>query len=291
MAIGIGGAILGGFAQGATNMLNRMELEKQEKVKQNQELEMFKTKAEYEKPGLLGVDMTTGETEMLSLPGPTGKFNTVPLRRPTPGFLRGNLKALPQAIAKNPELFSDIDRISRTMVVNDLWGMGYKNLSLLGSGNTEQIRKTKSLLAASNVIIDRIDDLTKPLFTKTATVAQWMEGAGNYVGTKLKTNDAAQLYDNTKKAFVSNLARAIGSEKGVLTDYDVDRMLKAYPNWGDSVEVRDSKIAEMRMIASDIAARNALSYTEPLFLTKEKIPQKGTPPTLAPVTDLKQIKW
>lgn len=77
---------------------------------------------------------------------------------------------------------------------------------------------------------------TQTLRGMGAEIGRYIPGVSSFV-------QAEKLYQESKAAFISNLARALGGEKGVLTNADREKILDGLPNFTDTVSVRDAKWA------------------------------------------------
>ena len=76
-----------------------------------------------------------------------------------------------------------------------------------------------------------------------------LQGIKGKAAAFTQTSSAAATYEASKKAFLSNLARASG-ERGVLTDEDIKRIKEAIPDFFDSPDVVDQKLETLRGILS-----------------------------------------
>ena len=81
-----------------------------------------------------------------------------------------------------------------------------------------------------------------------AAIAQWVPGVTSYV-------QAEKQYLETRKAFISNLARALGGEKGVLTNADREVVADSLPSFSDTVKLKDAKWAVINSLVA--SARQA----------------------------------
>jgi len=70
---------------------------------------------------------------------------------------------------------------------------------------------------------------------------------------------AERLYSQTRDAFTGQLARSLGSERGVLTDRDIARVGAALPDFGDTLATMEIKETTLRnLIALERDARRAV---------------------------------
>lgn len=88
--------------------------------------------------------------------------------------------------------------------------------------------KAQDAVAAGSQALGIVDELEQ-------AYARAGGGQGRIAGTissfagKAGQNDSVNVYNDSKMGFLSNVARSLG-EKGVITDYDIDRIAKLFPS-------------------------------------------------------------
>lgn len=90
-------------------------------------------------------------------------------------------------------------------------------------------------------------------------------GQGRIAGTisslsgKAGMNNEVNIYNESKLGFISNVARALG-EKGVITDYDIDRIAKLFPSPSSNPQEASAKWSMIRTIISNGIAKSQEAY-------------------------------
>jgi hypothetical protein len=120
--------------------------------------------------------------------------------------------------------------------------------------NDEQKKMLTGLKRAENITVGLFALADKTITaTSPATVAAQV---GNFKRAEwLRDNPLAATYAETRKAFLGNLSREVGGERGVLTDRDIERVAGAIPGEWDTVEIKNLKKALINDIIS--GARHA----------------------------------
>lgn len=112
----------------------------------------------------------------------------------------------------------------------------------------------RNFLSSSIGILDQIDQ-----FEAMRNKIGYAEGLGargggllKSVGASLLGNDPdVRVYNNMRQAFISNIAKGVGSESGVLTDPDVARALAAMPAITDTKAESEAKFKLMKSLVEN----------------------------------------
>ena len=134
-------------------------------------------------------------------------------------------------------------RLSRPVAIQ---AAGAKEKAL-ATGTIEMKQKLADL---DNVIalVDEIEGLSDRLITAKDGLSAISQGAQLRIGALTRTNNAAKAYTDNRQAFLGVISRQLGGERGVLTDRDIRRIDKALPEFSDTVQVKDFKVASLRFI-------------------------------------------
>jgi hypothetical protein len=113
---------------------------------------------------------------------------------------------------------------------------------------TPQMREQLAGLDQARAIISGVDSMTKPLIQAKTALGAVRQQAVLQGGALAKTNPLAAMYLDSKQSFNGVLSRAIGGERGVLTDRDIIRITSSLPGFGDTATIRDAKIGMLRIL-------------------------------------------
>lgn len=119
-------------------------------------------------------------------------------------------------------------------------------------------------LTKANQSIKELFSLADKLITADSPVSAVKQYALLTGGAYTRANPDAKVYTDARLAAMSNISRTLG-EKGVLTDFDITRANNAFPNFGDTVAIKNEKrriMTEMLTVASK-AAKAKLLGVEP----------------------------
>jgi len=135
-----------------------------------------------------------------------------------------------------------------------------------------------ALGALKNVkqIVGELDDLSRELITaENATEANILQAPKLFAGAKTGGIAKAKIYDDTKAAYTGVLSRSLGGEKGVLTDRDIERVVRALPSFNDTKEIRDVKMNSIKtlIIVAESAKRSVIQGD----ITQEEAQAQLTP--------------
>ena len=92
-----------------------------------------------------------------------------------------------------------------------------------------------------------------------------MAGSGRIAGTisslggKAGINNEVNIYNEAKLGFLSNVARSLG-EKGVITDYDIERIAKLFPSPSSNPQEAQAKWQMIRAIISNGVSKSQEAY-------------------------------
>jgi hypothetical protein len=84
-------------------------------------------------------------------------------------------------------------------------------------------------------------------------------GAISSVGGKAGLNNEVNIYNEAKLGFLSNVARSLG-EKGVITDYDIERIAKLFPSPSSNPQEASAKWGMIRTIISNGISKSQEAY-------------------------------
>lgn len=137
--------------------------------------------------------------------------------------------------------------------------------------------------------VQTLDNATSDMGTlfkmadKLITAKTWKEAKGKQFfslkgGAFTGMNSDAATYDKDVKAFSTNLARAFGHEKGVLTDADIARWVATIPTFGDTVQTKEAKKAVFNEIKDNaIRAQRRVIAGDDLATVRTELQQKIQP--------------
>jgi len=104
-------------------------------------------------------------------------------------------------------------------------------------------------------IVDQLEQAYKQAGGAQGRIA----GTANTLLGKAGGNDAVNVYNENKMAFLSNVARSLG-EKGVLTDADIERVSKAFPSPSANPAEAAAKWSMIKTIISGGVQRAQSAY-------------------------------
>lgn len=139
-------------------------------------------------------------------------------------------------LVKNLDLVQPPAGTTHRDVASGAKGGQYVDITEKQKGKVEGLKKSKA-------IIDQIFGLADQVITAKTPAEAFVQRGQKPAEALFKTNPQAAAYRDAREAFVGNLSREIGSEKGVLTDRDVTRMGDALPNFSDTATVKEIKKA------------------------------------------------
>jgi len=119
--------------------------------------------------------------------------------------------------------------------------------------------EAKAVFATADGMLNQIEALANKVITAQGP----LEAAGQYAKTTLgaaaRTNTDAAVFLTTKDAFGSMLTRAAG-QTGVLTQQDVEYILRALPAPGDTVAIAQGKMRVFRALYRGIVDAKLSAY-------------------------------
>ena len=123
----------------------------------------------------------------------------------------------------------------------------------LAKGKAEALSSTKaeSELADLNsvdTLVGTISSLANSLITAETSTDLVKQAAMLKAGSLSRTNPAANAYEAQSTAFVGTLARALGGERGVLTDRDIFRVSASLPAFTDTKRIKDYKLGTLKLL-------------------------------------------
>ena len=175
-----------------------------------------------------------------------------------------------------PEQFISKDQLLQVILSPGITDKTKKNIMAAYKLQDEGTKKTK-LSAQEQTALDQaesglnlIDTLSgqygkvqKAGLTAKTPGLGLLQGILGSAGSISQSAPEAAVYERSKKAFLSKLARATG-EKGVLTDQDIKRIESILPSFYDTPEVAEGNLALIRQIVGDaiMAKRKGGAQTE-----------------------------
>lgn len=119
--------------------------------------------------------------------------------------------------------------------------------------------EARAEFAAADALLRQVEEAANRVITAKDAPEAWVQNPSIRLGALLRTNPDAAVYVATREAFLSMLTRAAG-EKGPLTDQDVDRIKNALPAEGDTREIAERKIKQLRGLFEGIRNARLKSY-------------------------------
>jgi hypothetical protein len=163
-------------------------------------------------------------------------------------------KSMLEAIDYLGRRYPDMTDATRTSLAKELMG--------------QQVDLNEDAVSGLRVL-NRIETLVGNLGLKEGWLGAQLGAPGLSVGAASGANEEAKLYQEVKRAFLTTLSRASG-ERGVLTDADIERIGEALPDFNDTKELANQKMAEVRGLLYD---RLGISESEARQLLGEEEPQ------------------
>lgn len=117
------------------------------------------------------------------------------------------------------------------------------------------VREKLYAIDSSKEIVQSIDALSDTLIKAKTAPSAGLQGAILTVGGWTNLNQVAGVYKATISEFAGQLARTFGGEKGVLTNEDIQRVLRGLPVFGDTKAMRDYKMAMLNNLM--VSAQNS----------------------------------
>ena len=111
----------------------------------------------------------------------------------------------------------------------------------------EQEKVTRGLRPARE-IIGTLHGLADKINTQSNPISATLQGLGSKLGAVTGMSNLATAYDDQANAFIGVLSRAIGGERGVLTDQDIKRVRRGLPAFTDTLERKNFKFNVMERI-------------------------------------------
>lgn len=111
-----------------------------------------------------------------------------------------------------------------------------------------KLRQTISDLESTQTLVDELKGLADRVITAQSAGEAALQGAVKGVGGITRLSPTASAYQDKKASFTGVISRNLGGEKGVLTDRDVDRVVRALPSLRDTKAIKDFKLASVQLI-------------------------------------------
>jgi hypothetical protein len=119
---------------------------------------------------------------------------------------------------------------------------------------SDKQREQLAHVEKSGTNVQMIFDMADKLLTAAGPLQagkQWLE---LQAGALTKSNPDAALFVSTREALANSLSKAFGEERGVLTNRDVDRWVRALPTFGDTLTIKNQKKAIFLQIYKEAVA-------------------------------------
>lgn len=142
-------------------------------------------------------------------------------------------------------------------------------------------------LNSVDTLVGAISSLANELITAENPLELTKQAALLKAGSLSRTNPTANAYEAQSAAFVGTLARALGGERGVLTDRDIIRVGRALPGFTDTKQIKDYKLGNLKLLVDaakegkkarveNRPVKSSTDRIQQLLLGLEKV--KTTPP-------------
>jgi hypothetical protein len=122
---------------------------------------------------------------------------------------------------------------------------------LLPEKDATKLKEASAIFKTADTLVNTLEKNGKAVFTAQSALGLPVQYASIKLGSLLRTDPNAQIFEQTRSAFLAQLAKAAG-EKGVLTDPDIERIRSATPNATDTIESAGLKIQQLRGIYEDV---------------------------------------
>jgi hypothetical protein len=118
---------------------------------------------------------------------------------------------------------------------------------LLSKEDATKLKEANATFSSADALLSTVEQYANKIVTATSPAGIPSQFLSTKLGSLLKTNPDAVLFDSSISAFSSLLTRAAG-EKGVLTDQDVARIINGLPTRTDTVQSATKKVEALRSI-------------------------------------------
>lgn len=170
-----------------------------------------------------------------------------------------NVTSLADAIILDPAKYNDLTPTQKGNVISELAARGYDTTQLKSSAFMKATSAAQASFNSAVALLDQVAIKASNAITAEnpwETIVQQAKGAP-FIS---RFNPDTKVYQDTIASFVSTLARAVG-EKGVLTDYDIDRVKKALPQLNDTTATATEKLRTFKSLLEGIKNGTADAYT------------------------------
>lgn len=180
--------------------------------------------------------------------------------------------AIQDVIERGDEAFKSYSVKLRPQIGEGVRKLGYRIVPT-------HVRKALNEIGPAKTVVDELERAALNVTTARAnSISRGIKGAKNLNDALNQTGDAAAL-QTAGESLIGNLSRAIGSERGVLTDQDVNRAKKMVPTIWDSEKRAREKIAMLRRFIAEkeqTAIKSFMSPTQAQAYFKESEDANGT---------------
>lgn len=118
--------------------------------------------------------------------------------------------------------------------------------------------KAQDAVASGGQALNIIDQLEQA-YQQAGGGQGRIAGTLNTLGGRAGLSNEVNIYNDAKLGFLSNVARSLG-EKGVITDYDIERIAKLFPSPSSNPQEASAKWGMIRTIISNGISKNQEAY-------------------------------
>lgn len=132
-------------------------------------------------------------------------------------------------------------------------------IPLLSKEDATRLKEANGVFNSADALVSTLESTAQKVITSSSTLGAAADWAKIKWGSLTRSNPDAQIFEQTRDAFLAQLSRATG-EKGVLTDQDVQRIKNAVPTSYETMDTAAAKIAQLRQVYNDIKAGAINAY-------------------------------
>ena len=133
----------------------------------------------------------------------------------------------------------------------------------------EKDRTALADLQQTRALVGTIGGMAQRLITATTPAEALKQWGLLTAGARTGTNPTARAYDETLESFLGVLSRSLAAERGVLTDRDIARVRRAFPNFFDTQQVASAKLGLIEILL-ETATRGRMAK-----MTKQPLDQEA----------------
>lgn len=163
---------------------------------------------------------------------------------------------LVNAVMQNPAYFEQLTPSQKGAIIPYLNAGGF-------DFTPKNVRNTYEVLSKSAAQVKAIGDAAQKLNT-SGPYTSLLTGPIKKFQANRGTNEDAVKLQQLGEGLLGNLARAVGGEKGVLTDQDIARARNLIPQIGEPAAKTKTKITTLVSLINELQDRANKAYTQPL---------------------------